>query len=110
MSSIGMIKISEPERIQTAKDIIIEHRAKAGARASYELYAINYGSGKVRVTRIDHAPTSGDFAPMVTKSRIAWLTDNNNMVVEFRGAWKTDDQAKVVAYESQHQADINAAK
>lgn len=110
MSTLGIIKINEPERLQTAKDIIIEHRAKAGARASYELYTINYGSGKVRVTRIDSAPTSGDFAPMATKKRIAWLTDHNNMVVEFRGAWKSDDQAKVVAYESQQQADINAAK
>jgi hypothetical protein len=32
------------------------------------------------------------------------------MVVEFRGAWKSDTQGKVVAYESQQQADINAAK
>ena len=55
MSTTGIIKISEPERIQTAKDIIIEHRAKAGARASYELYAIDYGSGKVRVTQIGRA-------------------------------------------------------
>lgn len=110
MSTIGMIKISETERLQTAKDIIIEHRVKESRRASYELYTINYGSGKVRVTRIDGAPTSGDFAPMVTKKRIAWLTDHNSMVVEFRGAWKSDDEAKVVCYESQQQADINAAK
>jgi len=110
MSTTGIIKISEPERIQTAKDIIIEHRAKAGARASYELYAIDYGSGKVRVTRIDHAPTSADFARCINKKRIAVLIDSHNMVVEFRNAWKSDDQAKVVAYESQYQADINAAK
>jgi hypothetical protein len=110
MSTIGLIKIKDSERLQTAKDIIVEHRAKAGARAAYELYAINYGDGKVRVTRIDHAPTSGDFAPMIGKKRISWLADNNNMVVEFRGAWKSDDEAKVVAYESQQQADINATK
>lgn len=110
MSTTGIIKISEPERIQTAKDIIIEHRAKAGARASYELYAIDYGSGKVRVTRIDHAPTSADFARCINNKRIAVLIDSHNMVVEFRNAWKSDDQAKVVAYESQYQADINAAK
>lgn len=90
MSSIGMIKISEPERLQTAKDIIVEHRAKAGAKASYELYTINYGSGKVRVTRLDHAPTSADFAPLIAKKRIASLVDRHNMVVEFRGAWKSD--------------------
>ena len=110
MSTLGIIKISEPERLETAKDIIVEHRAKAGARASYELYGIDYGSGKVVVTRIDHAPTSADFAPMIAKKRIAALIDSHNMVVEFRSAWKSDDQAKVVAYESQHQADINAAK
>jgi len=110
MSTLGIIKISEPERLQTAKDIIVEHRAKAGARASYELYGLDYGSGKVRVTRIDHAPTSADFAPMIAKKRIAALIDSHNMVVEFRGAWKSDTQGKVVCYESQQQADINAAK
>lgn len=110
MSTIGLIKIKDSERLQTAKDLIIEHRAKSGVKASYELFAINYGSGKVRVTRIDHAPTSGDFAGMIGKKRISWLADNNNMVVEFRGAWKSDDEAKVVAYESAHQAAINAAK
>ena len=110
MSTLGIIKISEPERLQTAKDIIVEHRAKAGARASYELYGLDYGSGKVRVTRIDHAPTSADFAPMIAKKRIAALIDSHNMVVEFRGAWKSDTEGKVVCYESQHQADINAAK
>jgi len=110
MSTIGIIKISEPERLQTAKDIIVEHRAKAGARASYELYGLDYGSGKVRVTRLDHAPTSADFAPMIAKKRIAALIDRHNMVVEFRGAWKSDTEGKVVCYESQQQADINAAK
>ena len=110
MSTIGIIKISEPERLQTAKDIIVEHRAKAGARASYELYGLDYGSGKVVVTRIDHAPTSADFAPMIAKKRIAALVDRHNMVVEFRGAWKSDTLGKVVCYESQQQADINAAK
>ncbi len=110
MSTLGIIKISEPERLETAKDIIVEHRAKAGARASYELYGLDYGSGKVVVTRIDHAPTSADFAPMIAKKRIAALIDRHNMVVEFRGAWKSDSEGKVVAYESAHQAAINAAK
>ncbi len=110
MSTLGIIKISEPERLQTAKDIIVEHRAKAGARASYELYGLDYGSGRVRVTRIDHAPTSADFGPMIAKKRIAILIDRHNMVVEFRGAWKSDTEGKVVAYESEHQAAINAAK
>ncbi len=110
MSTLGIIKISEPERLETAKDIIVEHRAKAGARAAYELYGLDYGSGKVVVTRIDHAPTSADFAPMIAKKRIAALIDRHNMVVEFRGAWKSDSEGKVVAYESAHQAAINAAK
>jgi len=110
MSTIGIINIRESERLQTAKDIIVEHRAKAGTRASYELYGIDYGSGQVRVTRIDHAPTSADFSPMIAKKRIAVLIDRHNMVVEFRGAWKSDNEGKVVAYESQQQADINAAK
>ena len=110
MSTLGIIKISEPERLETAKDIVVEHRAKAGARASYELYGIDYGSGKVIVTRIDHAPTSADFSACINKKRIAVLIDRHNMVVEFRGAWKSDTQGKVVAYESQHQAAINAAK
>ncbi len=110
MSTLGIIKISEPERLETAKDIIVEHRAKAGTRASYELYGLDYGSGKVVVTRIDHAPTSADFAPMIAKKRIAALIDSHNMVVEFRGAWKSDTQGKVVCYESQQQADINAVK
>jgi hypothetical protein len=110
MSTLGIIKISEPERLKTAKDIIVEHRAKAGARASYELYGIDYGTGKVVVTRIDHAPTSADFAPMIAKKRIASLVDRHSMVVEFRGAWKSDTQGKIVAYESHQQADINAAK
>ena len=110
MSTLGIIKISEPERLETAKDIIVQHRAKAGARASYELYGLDYGSGKVVVTRIDHAPTSADFAPMIAKKRIAVLIDRHNMVVEFRGAWKSDTEGKVVAYESQQQADINAVK
>lgn len=110
MSTIGIINIRESERLQTAKDIILEHRAKAGSRASYELYGIDYGSGRLRVTLISHAPTSADFSPMIAKKRIAALIDRHNMVVEFRGAWKSDIEGKVVAYESQQQADINAAK
>jgi hypothetical protein len=110
MSSIGIIKISEPERLETAKDIILEHRAKAVRRASYELYGIDYGSGRLRVTLLSHAPTSADFGPMIAKKQIAAYADKHNMVVEFRGAWKSDTEGKVVAYESQQQADINAVK
>jgi hypothetical protein len=110
MSTLGIIKISEADRLETAKSVIVEHRAKAGARASYELFGIDYNDNRLRVTRIDHAPTSADFAPMIAKKRISQLVDRHAMVVEFRGAWKSDTQGKVVAYESQQQADINAAK
>jgi hypothetical protein len=110
MSTLGIIKISEADRLETAKSVIVEHRAKAGARASYELFGIDYNDNRLRVTRIDHAPTSADFAPMIAKKRISQLVDRHSMVVEFRGAWKSDTQGKVVAYESQQQADINAAK
>lgn len=110
MSTLGIIKITEADRLACAKDIILEHRAKAGARASYELYGIEYGNNRLRVTRLDHASTSADFAPMIAKKRIAAHVDRYNMVVEFRGAWKSETEGKVVAYESQQQADINAAK
>lgn len=106
----NIINITEAERLDTAKDMILEHRAKAGARASYELYGIDYGKGRLRITRIDHAPTSGDFAPLIGKKRIAELVKAHPMVVEFRSAWKTDAEAKVVAYESPEQAAENAAR
>ena len=98
-----VITITEPERVQTAKDVIIEHRKTAGARAAYELYGIDYGTGRVRITRIDHAPTSADFVPLIGKARIQELVLKHTMVVEFRGAWKSDDEAKVTAYESAEQ-------
>lgn len=110
MSTLGIITIKEADRLETAKSVIVEHRAKAGARASYELYGIDYNDNRLRVTRIDHAPTSADFAPMIAKKRISQLVDRHAMVVEFRGAWKSDIEGKVVAYESTQQADINAAK
>jgi hypothetical protein len=110
MSTLGIIKITEADRLETAKSVIVEHRAKAGARASYELFGIDYNDNRLRVTRIDHAPTSADFSPMIAKKRISQLVDRHAMVVEFRGAWKSDTEGKVVAYESTQQADINAAK
>ena len=110
MSTLGIITIKEADRLETAKSVILEHRLKAGARASYELYGIEYGNNRLRVTRLDHAPTSADFAPMIAKKRIAQHVDRYSMVVEFRGAWKSETEGKVVAYESTQQADINAAK
>lgn len=91
--------IDDAGRLEACKELIIEHRAKAGAKASYELYGILFGK-KAELDRIDHAPTSGDFSGMIGKKRIASLFKAYDMVVEFRSAWKTDDQAKVVAWEA----------
>jgi hypothetical protein len=91
--------IDDAGRLQACKELITEHRAKAGARATYELYGILFGN-KVAIDRIDHAPTSGDFAPLIRKKRIASLFTAYDLVVEFRGAWKTDAEAKVVAWEA----------
>jgi hypothetical protein len=91
--------IDDAGRLQACKELIIEHRKQAGARATYELYGILFGR-KVELDRIDHAPTSGDFASMIGKKRIASLFTAYDLVVEFRGNWKTDDQAKVVAWEA----------
>jgi hypothetical protein len=91
--------IDDAGRLQACKELILEHRKQAGAKATYELYGILFGN-KVELDRIDHAPTSGDFAPLIGKKRIASLFTAYDMVVEFRGNWKTDDQAKVVAWEA----------
>jgi hypothetical protein len=91
--------ITDPVRLEAAKELITEHRAKAGARATYELYGILFGN-KVAIDRIDHAPTSGDFAPLIRKKRIASLFTAYDMVVEFRGAWKSESECKVIAWEA----------
>ena len=96
--------ITDAGRLQACKELIIEHRAKAGARATYELYGILFGR-KVELDRIDHAPTSGDFAPLIGKKRIASLFTAYDIVVEFRGAWKSETEGKVVAWEA---ADVHA--
>jgi hypothetical protein len=91
--------ITDPVRLEAAKELILKHRAKAGAKASYELYGFLFGL-RVQIDRIDHAPTSGDFAPLIGKKRIASLFKAYDLVVEFRGVWKTDAEAKVVAWEA----------
>jgi hypothetical protein len=93
------VSITARVRLQAAKALIIKHRAQAGARASYELYGFLF-NGKTDIDRIDHAPTSGEFAPLIGKKRIASLFTAYDMVVEFRGAWKTEAEAKVVAWEA----------
>ena len=103
------VSIDNPVRLEAAKELIIKHRAKAGAKASYELYGILFGL-RVQLDRIDHAPVAADFSGMIGKKRIASLFTAYDMVVEFRGAWKSDAEAKVVAYESAQQDDTNAAK
>ena len=110
MSTLGIIKITEANRLDAVKSMIVEHRQSAKARAAYELYGIDYNGNRLRITLIDHAPTSGDFGPKIAKRRIAQLIDLHPMVVEFRGAWKSDTEGKVIAYEFQQQVDINAAK
>lgn len=95
--------IDDSGRLEACKELILKHRATAGAKASYELYGILFGR-KMTLDRVDHAPTSGDFAPLIGKKRIASLFTVYDMVVEFRSAWKTDDQAKVVAWEANDNA------
>lgn len=101
--NIKPVSIDNPVRLEAAKELIIKHRAKAGTKASYELYGILFGL-RVQLDRVDYAPTSGDFAPLIGKKRIASLFTAYDMVVEFRSAWKTDDQAKVVAWEAANNA------
>ena len=101
--NIKPVSIDNPVRLEAAKELIIKHRAKAGAKASYELYGILFGL-RVQLDRIDHAPVAADFSGMIGKKRIASLFTAYDMVVEFRGAWKTEDQAKVVAWEAANNA------
>jgi hypothetical protein len=91
--------IDDTGRLEACKELILEHRAKAGAKATYELYGILFGR-KVELDRVDHAPTSADFAGMIGKKRIASLFTAYDMVVEFRGAWKSESEGKVVAWEA----------
>ena len=91
--------IDDSGRLEACKELILKHRATAGAKASYELYGILFDR-KMTLDRVDHAPTSGDFAPLIGKKRIASLFTVYDMVVEFRSAWKTDEQAKIVAWEA----------
>ena len=93
------VSIDNPVRLEAAKELIIKHRAKAGAKASYELYGILFGL-RVQLDRIDHAPVAADFSGMIGKKRIASLFTAYDMVVEFRSAWKTEAEAKVVAWEA----------
>ena len=100
-TAIKPTAITDSNRLDALKDIIISNRKENGWKSSYELYGIRFGRGaiKTKLVCLDHAPTSGDFAPMVKKSRIAQSLEQFDIVAEFRGAWKSDDKAKVVAYE-----------
>jgi hypothetical protein len=95
--------IDDSGRLEACKELILKHRATAGAKASYELYGILFGR-KMEVDRVDHAPVAADFSRLIGKKRIASLFTAYDMVVEFRSAWKTDDQAKVVAWEPANHA------
>jgi hypothetical protein len=93
------VSITDPVRLEAAKELIIKHRAKAGPKATYELYGFLFGL-RVQIDRVDHAPTSGEFAPLIGKKRIASLFTAYDLVVEFRGAWKSETEGKVVAWEA----------
>ena len=92
------ISITDHVRLEAAKELILKHRTKAGTKGQYELYGFLFGL-RVQIDRVDHAPTSGEFAPLIGKKRIASLLTAYDLVVEFRGVWKTDAEAKVVAWE-----------
>jgi hypothetical protein len=92
-------KITDAERIETAKAVIIEQRRKNKKQASYELYGILHSDNRLVVERVNYAPVAADFAFVATRSAIAGYLKVYDMVAEFRGAWKSDNQAKVVAYE-----------
>jgi hypothetical protein len=95
--------ITDPVRLEAAKELILKHRTKAGTKGQYELYGFLFGL-RVQIDRVDHAPTSGEFAPLIGKKRIASLFTAYDLVVEFRGVWKTDAEAKVVAWEAANNA------
>jgi hypothetical protein len=92
-------QLNDVVRLDIIKEWIVDYRAKAGTKAAYELYAIVIDNDKPRVGRVDHAPTSADFAPCINKKRIYSLLAQADYVVEFRGAWKSETEGKVVAYE-----------
>lgn len=100
-SAIKISPIIQEGRLEALRDLIIAKRNETGAKSAYELYGIRFGRGQVKTKLVclDHAPTSGDFAPMIKKSRIAQSLEEFDIVAEFRGAWKSDAQAKVVGYE-----------
>ena len=91
--------IDDSGRLEACKELILKHRATAGAKASYELYGILFGR-KMEIDRVDHAPVAADFSRLIGKKRIASLFTAYDMVVEFRSAWKTEAEAKVVAWEA----------
>lgn len=105
---IKPITITEAERIDTARSVIITQRLKSLQRAGYELYGISYGENRLKVSRLEYAPTAADFAPMRAKHRIKYYLGMFDMVVEYREAWgKTTE--KVIAYESEFEANSRNA-
>lgn len=100
-SAIKPLKVTDEGRLQAAKELVSGKRKETGWKAAYELYGIRFGRGSVKtaIIAIESAPTSGDFAPLIKKGRIAQALESFDMIVEFRGAWGSDDKAKVVVYE-----------
>lgn len=100
-SAIKPQKITDDQRNDAAKELVISKRKETGWKSAYELYGIRFGRGAVKmsVIAIESAPTSADFTPLASKARIAQALETFDMVVEFRGAWKDEAKAKVVVWE-----------
>lgn len=93
-------QVTDASILKDLKTVITEHRAKVEDKAAYELYAVNTRKNVLEVRRLDHAPTSGDFAPLILKGRIAAFLGENQYVVQYRNAWSTSHDIKVVAHEN----------
>lgn len=97
------VPVTDPQRLEASKELVVSFRKEKADRSSYELWGILYSRGaqKLKAVCIDDAPTSGDFAPMVTKARLAQCLDHFDLIVEFRGAWKSDAEAKLKVWETE---------
>lgn len=106
---IKPVTITEPVRIDTARSIVVTERLKSGTWCSYELYGISHSNNKLKVSRLEYACTSADFAPMRSKSRIKYYLGVFDMVVEYREAWGKSAE-KVIVYESEFEAKSRDSK
>lgn len=94
-----VVEITDRVRIETCRDIIRAYRLRNDCKASYELYGISHGSGKIKVVNFGHAPTAADFAPIKSKAQLGQFVALTDIVVEYREAWGKKTE-QVIAYES----------